>query len=359
MRSGLLCFLVWITACATAWAQAEPAETTVLKQADALLAWRKYEAAFQLLQVFDPWHRQPAVALKAADIALRYHTQQQNFRAFDFKDLTLTESLDSLRRRAPDSVRYQFPVGQVLDSLHRRFPENYKVEKALADYYFELQQCACSEEEYSEDELFQRMVGHYRVAHGHGYGDYLSYYALGYALMRLGDFPASATAYERSIALRKDYPLAHFQLAYDYLELKRLPDARDQARLAVAQFRQPQLRADAEFLLAELEHRLATPAAVVALPAASPGVVPDSAVQAVTSLRPSSVQLVVPELRFQPDSVAALEPRFPQLADTSQTTTRYPQVLPMLPVPTAPAAPAPAPEAPPATGFLRPAQARE
>ncbi|QIX61575.1 hypothetical protein HER32_10465 [Hymenobacter sp. BT18] len=350
MRSGFLCFLVWMAASGAAWAQAEPTEATVLKQADALLAWRKYEAAFQLLQVFDPWHRQPAVALRAADIALHYHTQQQNFRAFNFKDLTLTESLDSLRRHASDSVGYQFPVGQVLDSLHRRFPENYKVEKALADYYFELQQCACSEEEFSEDELFQRMVSHYRVAHGHGYGDYLSYYALGYALMRLGDFPASAAAYERSIALRKDYALAHFQLAYDYLELKRLPDARNQARLAVAQFKQPQLRADAEFLLAELEHRLATPAAVVAPPA-------DSAVQAISSLQPGSVRLLVPELRFQPDSVEALKPRLPQSVDTTQLPTRYPQVLPLRP---ASEAPAPTPAAPPATGFmLLPARVRE
>ncbi|MCR5888134.1 tetratricopeptide repeat protein [Hymenobacter sp. J193] len=355
MRSGFVCFLVWCAASAGAWAQTSPTEATVLKQADALLAWRKYEAAFQLLQVFDPWHRQPAVALRAADIALRYHTQQQNFRAFNFKDLTLTESLDSLRRHASDSVSYQFPVGQVLDSLHRRFPANYKVEKALADYYFELQQCACSEEEFSEDELFQRMVSHYRVAHGHGYGDYLSYYALGYAFMRLGDFPASAAAYERSIALRKDYALAHFQLAYDYLELKRLPEARDQVQLAVALFKQPQLRTDAEFLLAELEHRLATPPAVVAPPAESQTVAPDSAVQAVTALRPASVQLLVPELRFQPDSVEALAPRLLQLVDTTQAPARFPQMLPVQPAPVAPA-----PAAPPASGFLlQPARGRE
>lgn len=255
MRFGLLFLLSWLLPVAGAWAQAE---SIVVQRANELIAQRKYESAFILLQNFDPEHKRPAVALKAAELALQYHSRHLNYRRFAFRNLSLTQPLDSIRVLArTDTLAFFFPVRTILEGLYQKHPDNYRLDKGLADYYFEVQQCGCAEPGRTEDNLFPLMVQHYEAAHKHGYGDYLSYYALGYAYMRLGQFKASAAAFEHTISLRKNYALAHFNLAYDYIELHQLPKARHEAQLAVAQFTEPQFKSDAQYMLENLERRIA------------------------------------------------------------------------------------------------------
>lgn len=236
---------------------AATAEADMLRKATELMQDRQYESAWKLLNNFDPKHRRPAVALKQTELALNYHLRSRELEGFGFVDLKPLERLDSLRvKYTRAAIRYPFAVEPVLKNLLKQHPTNYKLNRALADYYFQVEQCQCAEADKSPATLYALMVRHYTIAHQHGQGDYSSYYKLGYARMSQTRFAESIPLFQRSIKLRPDYALAHFQLAYSYTELKKLTKALEAARTAVRLADTPELKYDATFVASELERRL-------------------------------------------------------------------------------------------------------
>ncbi|MBC8084809.1 MAG: tetratricopeptide repeat protein [Hymenobacter sp.] len=246
--------------CRPAGAQAPPAaETQVLQKASRLMLGRKYESAFKLLNGFDPRHRRPGIVLRQTELALTYYLRSREYEAFGFRDLGPLERLDSLRvRYTRAAIPYPFAVETVLKTLLKRYPTNYKLNRALADYYYQVQQCECAEADKSPSTLLALIARHYTIVHAHGLGDYRSYYALGYARMSQGRFAESVPLFKRAIALRPNYALAHFNLAYSYNELKQLPQAREAARSAARLFgtAEPQMSSDAVFMAEDIERRL-------------------------------------------------------------------------------------------------------
>jgi len=229
----------------------------VLRKADDLVAQKKYDTAFRMLQEYDPRNTKLAVVLKKEEYALNYSIGTHQYHTFTFKDLPLLETLDDNRyKEGVGGTTYGFRVGRALDSLKRRYPSNYKLDRGLGDYYFSLQQCDCAEKRILEDDLFPLIIKHYGVAHENGYGDYYSYFAVGYAYQRLGQFKQSVAPFLHSIDLRKDYPPTHLNLAFVYLELKQYDKAREEAILARDQFQDDQPKSDAAFLLSEIEDRI-------------------------------------------------------------------------------------------------------
>jgi hypothetical protein len=246
-------------------------ETQVLQQASDLMAERKYESAFKLLNQYDPRHRRPAIVLKQTELALNYHLRSRELEGFGFRDLAPLERLDSLRLKyTRAAIPYPFAVEPILLNLKKRYPTNYKLDRALGDYYYQVLQCECAEAEKSPKTLMSLIGKYYTSAHKHGLGDYLSYYAMGYVRMSQGRFAESVPLFKRSIALRSTYPLAHFNLAYSYNELKKLPEAREEVLTAARLFAEENspLKEDAEFMAQDIDRRLA--AITPAKPAASP-----------------------------------------------------------------------------------------
>jgi tetratricopeptide (TPR) repeat protein len=236
---------------------AAAAEATALRQARQLVLERRYEAAWQLLTLTDPTNAVPAVVLEKTDVALNYYANTEHLRRFAFRNLKLLDiGLDSIRQLGTDSLRYAFPVRKVLERLQTRFPDNYKLARALGDYYFTVQQCDCAEAELGEDEVFRRTIRQYQEAHAHGQGDYLSYFALGYAYQRLGRFPESLPPFERALQLRPTYATAHLNLAFVLLELKQFQKAQKHAHRAVELFPDDAHKEDAAFLLGQIEERM-------------------------------------------------------------------------------------------------------
>jgi len=245
---------------ATKPATKAPTEAQVLEQASELMLERKYESAFKLLNKFDPKHRRPAVALKQTELALNYHLRSRELEGFGFRDLAPLERLDSLRLKyTRAAIPYSFAVEPILLNLKKRYPTNYKLDRALADYYYQVLQCECAEAEKSPKALMALITRYYTNAHKHGLGDYLSYYAFGYVRMSQGRFAESVPLFKRSIELRPNYPLAHFNLAYSYNELKKLPEARDEIHAAAKLFAEENspLKEDAEFMAEDIDRRLA------------------------------------------------------------------------------------------------------
>ncbi|MBC6608222.1 hypothetical protein H8B13_15445 [Hymenobacter sp. BT188] len=251
--SFFLAFLLTLTA---ASAQTDKAELAALKQANDLVAQRKYNSAFVLLQQFDRQNTRPAIVMRKQEIALSYHITTREYETFSMKDLALVETLEQMRAQRSYDSAYRFPIETALLNLKRRNPTNYKLDKALGDYYYSAQQCDCAEKAKGEDRLFALMVRHYEVAHLRGYGDYLSYYALGYAHERLGNFAQSVAPFRRSIQLKKDFPDAHYHFAYSLLELKQLEKSRDEVRIALNLYKDEQFKSDAAYMLADIEEQI-------------------------------------------------------------------------------------------------------
>ncbi|QIL76514.1 hypothetical protein [Hymenobacter sp. HDW8] len=256
MRSVFSFFLAFLLTLTAASAQTDKAESAALKQANDLVAQRKYSSAFALLQKFDPQNSRPAVVMRKQEIALSYNITTREYEIFSMKDLALVETLEQMRAQRSYDSAYRFPIETALLNLKRRNPTNYKLDKALGDYYYSAQQCDCAEKAKGEDKLFALMVRHYEVAHLRGYGDYLSYYALGYAHERLGNFAQSVGPFRRSIQLKKDFPDAHYHLAYSLLELKQLEKSRDEVRLAMNLYTDEQFKSDAAYMLADIEEQI-------------------------------------------------------------------------------------------------------
>ncbi|MGY2130726.1 hypothetical protein ACW9KT_00750 [Hymenobacter sp. HD11105] len=254
--SFFLAFLFSLPAARAQTAPADKAEATALKQASDLVLQRKYNSAFALLQQFDRQNARPAVAMRKQEMALSYHITTNGYQTFTLKDLALVESLEQMRAQRSYDSAYRFPIEEVLLNLKRRNPTNYRLDKALGDYYYSAQQCDCAEKDKGEDRLFALMVRHYEVAHLRGYGDYLSYYALGYAHERLGNFAQAIGPFKRSIQLKKDFPDAHYHMAYSLLELKQLENARDEVRLAMNYYQDEQFKSDAAYMLADIEEQI-------------------------------------------------------------------------------------------------------
>ncbi|MBO0359674.1 hypothetical protein J0X19_17065 [Hymenobacter sp. BT186] len=234
-------------------------EAQVLQQASDLMLERKYESAFKLLNQFDPRHRRPAIALKQTELALNYYLRSRELEGFGFRDLAPMERLDSLRAKyTRAAIPYPFAVEPILLNLKKRYPTNYKLDRALADYYYQVLQCECAEAEKSPKALMALISRYYTTAHKHGLGDFLSYYAMGYVRMSQGRFAESVPLFKRSIALRSTYPLAHFNLAYSYNELKKLPEAREEVLTAAKLFADENspLKDDAEFMVQDIDRRL-------------------------------------------------------------------------------------------------------
>lgn len=255
----------------TAAAAQAQTNIAILQKADALVGERKYASAFQVLQKYDPKNERPAVVLQKEDIALRYNIGHTQYRRFAFKDVQLTDNLEDFRDPDSTYTTTPFPLGRALRTLKARYPNDYKLDRGLGDYYFAVQQCNCAEVSKEEDDLFPLIIQYYDVAHEHGYGDYSSYYAQGYSYQRLGMFRESVAPFLRSIELRANYPEAHLNLAFVYLELKQFEKAKEQAQLAVELFPDAQHKSDANFLLQSIEERIqgkaaATPSAPPATP---------------------------------------------------------------------------------------------
>ena len=260
-RLFFLLFLLSFLPRLTTAQESTPAPSTeaeVLSKASQLILDRQYESAFKLLNEFDPKHRRPAVAIKQAELALTYHLRSREYEGFGFIDLKPYERLDSLRTHfTRAAIRYPFPVESVLKNLLKRHPTNYKLNRALGDYYYQVEQCECAEAERSPKELYALMVRHYTIAHAHGYGDYASYYALGYARMSQRRYQESVPAFKRSIVLRPNYALSHYNLAYSYIHLNKLINALEEARAAARLSDDPTLKDDADFTVKDLKKRIA------------------------------------------------------------------------------------------------------
>ena len=223
-----------------------------LAQAAKLEAEKKYEAAYQVLDKADPKDQQPAVLLQKEKLLLDDYLITINFQGFGLKDLAPNETVRQLRGKEGKYSMHLLDIPKQLAQLQKQFPQDYRLRKGLGDYYYRAMLCHCGEQDKSEAELLQLVTDNYGQAHAHQFGDFMSYYAVGYAQLVQEQPQPSVASFEKSIALNPQYPDSHYNLAYALLHLKKPAEAIPHAQTSFRLYTDPALKADAARMLGQL-----------------------------------------------------------------------------------------------------------
>lgn len=224
----------------------------LVQQAEKLVQEKKYESAYKLLDKADPKNLQPEVLLAKERVVLENYLMSMNHRMFALKDLQPSETVQQLRGKAGNYSMYSLDIPLELNRLSKKYPTNYALAKGLGDYYYATQQCHCGERDKSDAQLLGLVLRYYTDAHAHGLGDYMSYYAVGYAQVVQKHAAESLPAFQKSIELDPKYPTSHYNLAYALMELDRPAEAIPEARAAYELYTIPALKADAARMLGYL-----------------------------------------------------------------------------------------------------------
>jgi tetratricopeptide (TPR) repeat protein len=231
----------------------QTAEPAALAQAAKLEAAKQYEAAYQVLDKADPKDQQPAVFLQKEKILLDYYLITLSFQGFGLKNLGPKETVQQLRGQTEGQYSMHLvDIPKQLAQLQKRFPQDYRLRKGLGDYYYRAMLCHCGERDKSDEQLLKLVLDNYNQAHAHQVGDFMSYYAVGYAHLVQGESEPSLAPFEKSIALNPDYPTSHYNLAYALMQLKKPAEATVQAQTALRLYTDPPLKADAAHMLGVL-----------------------------------------------------------------------------------------------------------
>ncbi|AHJ99743.1 tetratricopeptide repeat protein [Hymenobacter swuensis] len=224
-----------------------------LAQAAQLTQEKKYQSAFEVLDKADPKNQLPEVLLAKEKLLLDNYLISLNFQGFGLRNLKPTETVEQLRGKEGDYSMHLLNLPLELNRLQRKYPANYALSKGLGDYWYAVLSCGCGEQDKSEEQKLDLVLRYYNAAHAHGQADYSSYFGVGYAQL-LRDQPAAASvAFEKSVALKADYPNSHYNLAYALWLLKKSAEGLPHATTAYDLYAaEPRRQADAARLLGML-----------------------------------------------------------------------------------------------------------
>lgn len=195
------------------------AKDKVISTADALIKERKYASAFEYLDENDPNNNEPELVIAKVNLLINYFVKTDNFQNFGLKDLLPKQSLDELRKEELHVRIIDFKPDSVLLDLSKRHPTNYKLHKALGNYYYETYLEFEDNWIESDSVLIEKFKYFNQTALKHGEFDYWSLFELGYAYLLQDNFEEAVSYLSKSVDLNKNYALSHYNLACAYHHL--------------------------------------------------------------------------------------------------------------------------------------------
>jgi tetratricopeptide (TPR) repeat protein len=154
----------------------------------------------------------PDIVLKKVDLALNYNVKTIRNHLFAFVDLRDGENLEELKRTLKNEnlALYEFKADSVLLQLTRRFPYNYKLIKALGDFYYDTYTDMGDRWFISAKELLKKFYRYYKTAYDHGVYDAMSLYAVAFYYSVFENYDEAEKWYDRSRELDPFNPLVAY-----------------------------------------------------------------------------------------------------------------------------------------------------
>ena len=227
-------------------------ELQTIKKANELIADKKYETAFTLLDKFDPDNNKPDIVLLKQEILLGYFVTSLMHQAFSLKDIDKSEDILDYRGKDGVSDVHMFQADSILEGLITRHPANCKLYKALGDYYYEVHLKYGGRWLKEDSELFPLMETNFKKAVDGNCAEFMTYYSLGYINLVQEKTAESIPWFLKSIALNKEHASSHYNLAYAYLFTDDRANALTHAKNALELYQGAEYKSDAAQMVAQI-----------------------------------------------------------------------------------------------------------
>lgn len=193
------------------------AKLEVINKSNGLIAEKKYESAFSVLDQFDENNSDAEIFLLKQDLLLRYFVTSLSHKMFSLKDLKPEEDIMDYRGKEGKSKMVIFDIEEIATKLLQNEPKNFKLNKALADFYYDALLKYGANWTKSYEELKSLIEENYKIAIENNAGDYMSYYSLGYLTLLDKNYKEAIEYFKKSIDLKSDYPTSNYNLGIAYL----------------------------------------------------------------------------------------------------------------------------------------------
>ena len=227
-------------------------ETETIKKANDLIANKKYESAFNLLDDFDKENNKPDIVLLKEDIVLNYFVTSINHQIFGLKDLEKNEDIMDYRGHTGSFSTHMFQVDSILGRLIKIYPTNCKLYKGLGKFYYEAYSKYSEGWLIDDNELLNLIQTNFQKAVDGNCADYLSNFVLGYVNLEQKKYKESIPYFLKSIEMNKDYADSHYNLAYAYLFSDDRQNALKYAKNALDLYTDQTYKGDAARMLGEI-----------------------------------------------------------------------------------------------------------
>jgi tetratricopeptide (TPR) repeat protein len=219
-----------------------------IRQANKLIAVKKYRSAWEVLDKSDPKNEKSTVALAKTDLLLNYFINTVMHKVFTLKDLQLTEKAEDFRGKDENGNLIKFDPEAVLDTLIQQHPNDYKLYEGLGNYYYNVFLLFQENWLKKPEELVTLIESNYTKASDHGIKSYLVSYRIGFAQLFLQNYTAARKSFRESVSQNSQYADAHYSLAYSCLQLNLLDTALISANRAYELFTDTFNRSDVYLL---------------------------------------------------------------------------------------------------------------
>jgi len=231
----------------------EQTEVEIIKQANDLIASKKYESAFKLLDNFDPQNSKPDIVLLKSDIVLNYFAKSVMHQSFALKDIGENEDIMDYRVNEEGQFSLQlFQADSILVKLIETHPANCKLYKGLGEFYNEAYLKYGNRWLKDENELLVLIQSNSQKAIDGNCADYMSYYILGLANLVQEKYKESIPYFLKSIEMNNDRAISHYNLAYAYLYIDDRQNALKYAKNALDMYTEKTYKGDAARMLGQI-----------------------------------------------------------------------------------------------------------
>ena len=222
-------------------------QNTNISEAEALIAIKNFKSAYKVLDSADAANQIPEIVIAKTDLLLNHNIGANSNRVFALSDSAVNAS----ETRNPD-MYVNFAADSILNKLIEKNPTNFKLHKALGDYYLDVHLNFEDEWLMSDSSVVAGIRDNYLMAYQHDVFDYKSLNGLGYTYMLEEDFETALPYLEQSVKLNKNYPLSHSNLADVYFATGQFDNALLAAQQAFSLYNTPQEKVETARKIAEI-----------------------------------------------------------------------------------------------------------
>jgi tetratricopeptide (TPR) repeat protein len=189
-----------------------PKNKNVISESDKLINQRKYYSAFKKLTDADLEFINPDIQIKKVEVAINYFTASINHTIFGFKDLEKDEDIMEIRRTGGESTMLMFDVPKVFEKLIKNNPKNYKLHKALGEYYYDVSLRYQGRWLLSDKEIVNLYQKNLTLAYENNVFDYKSVHTIGEGYLLVEKYKEAKPYLLKSIELKPEYSTANYNM---------------------------------------------------------------------------------------------------------------------------------------------------